>query len=310
MTITSNENFGHGNTPVSLSELRDFYGKSNPVSLNATFNGGQSVVPDSLPAAGTETSFGDFRNAYRVLRKKGTTQTIASGTSWTPAQADCVQYNVYVVGGGGGGSVVAGTGGAQGGCGGGTALGIYTSSTDNITSAIISIGAGGASRSRTTTGDGGAEALTGNSGGSTVFNPNGDGPTLTGGAGAGGRGVTSGTVSATAGGTATGGDSNFAGNGQAATSGKTIGAGPNLGSGGSTKPTEWGTDVTASFAVGSPAAEYFDGANIVYTAGSASPYGAGGAAARRYPSGDASFVITSGSGSQGAIFVTYYELNS
>ena len=45
MTITSLDNFGHASGSISMSELRDYYGQSGSVSLNADLNGGTNPVP-------------------------------------------------------------------------------------------------------------------------------------------------------------------------------------------------------------------------------------------------------------------------
>ena len=105
MTITSLDNFGHASGSISMSELRDYYGRSGTVSLNGNLNGGTNPVPSSLPASGASTSFSNYRSKNRILKKKGTTETKSSGTFWSPAQSGCVQYHVYVVGAGGSGGV-------------------------------------------------------------------------------------------------------------------------------------------------------------------------------------------------------------
>ena len=107
-----------------MSELRDYYGLTGSVSLNANLNGGTNPVPSSLPAAGSALKMSDFRSKNRILKKKGTTEVKTSGVFWSPAQSGCVQYNVYVLGGGGSGgghSTSSGrekvaSGGAAGGC--------------------------------------------------------------------------------------------------------------------------------------------------------------------------------------------------
>ena len=103
MTITSIDNFGHASGAISMSELRSYYGRSGAVSLSGSLSGSTGPVPSSLPSSGSTISVSNFRSKNRILRKKGSTQTIASGSSWSPAQSGCVQYNVYAVGGGGSG---------------------------------------------------------------------------------------------------------------------------------------------------------------------------------------------------------------
>ncbi len=141
MTITSLDNFGHASGSISMSELRDYYGQSGAVSLNADLNGGSNPVPSSLPASGATTSFSNYRSKNRILKKKGTTETKSSGTFWSPAQSGCVQYNVYVLGGGGSGGGHSTDSGrekvASGGAAGGTAFRRY-SVPDDITSVTSS----------------------------------------------------------------------------------------------------------------------------------------------------------------------------
>jgi hypothetical protein len=344
MAITSLDNFGHGNTPVSMSELRTYFGGTNPISLNGSFNGGIASVPDTLPASGAETSFSDFRSQNRILKKKGTTQVVTSGTSWTPAQSNCVQYNVYVLGGGGSGGGCSTSSGREkvssGGAAGGVAFRRYSAQDDGITSASISIGSGGAGISYPSSSD---YKITGRNGGTTTFNPDGTGTTIS--ATGGSRGFASqlgtsageaagspltagyGYCAASSGGTGSGGESNYTGgygggfnisNDAAAVSG---GGSPNLGSGGAngisistigqastgttaapTKPSEWGSDVTATFQGGSGVQDSDASAGA---SDGGTNYGAGsGGSSSEDGAG------STGNGSQGAIFVTYYELNS
>lgn len=348
-TTTSLDDFGHGNTPVSLSELRTYYGLTGAISLNGNLNGGTNPVPDNLPASGAETSFSDYRNANRILKKKGTTQTITSGTSWTPAQTGCVQYHVYVLGGGGSGggchTVSSKEKVSSGGAAGGVAFRRYSVENDAITSATISIGSGGAGVTVTASQD---FIITGRNGGTTTFNPNGTGTTIS--ATGGSRGFASrlgwsageaassptawgwGYCAASRGGTGSGGESNYTGgvgtgfdiggNGSAVSGGGS----PNLGSGGvngntaaqsgfagtgttgaPTKPSEWGSDVTATFR-GTAGVQHSSG-----DAGSTNDainYGAGsGGTSSEFYSGT-NTDNTTGDGSQGAIFVTYYEINT
>lgn len=339
MTITSSDNFGHGNTSVSMSELRDYFGGTNPISLNGSFNGGIASVPDTLPASGAETSFSDFRSQNRILKKKGTTETITSGTSWTPAQSGCLQYNVYVVGGGGSGGAAAQDTGREdvgsGGGGGGVAFRSFSVSNDSITSAVISIGAGGAQTSRQSNSSQGA--ISGYNGGTTSFNPDGDGTTISATGGLRGFGSRQGLATTTpttttpvgenstavteavwgqcspsAGGTGSGGSSNYTGTGgsglnvggdQRAASG---GGSPNFGNGITVLPSEWGSDVTGTFSGGGGNASV----NYPVYGTNGANYGAGGGGAATESGGDATRYVGGGAGSQGAIFVTYYELNS
>ena len=353
MTITSLDNFGHASGSISMSELRDYYGQTGAVSLNADLNGGTNPVPSDLPVSGVATSFSNYRSKNRILRKKGTTETKASGTSWSPAQSGCVQYNVYVLGAGGSGGGHSTDSGrekvASGGAAGGTAFRRYSVQDHSITSATVSIGSGAAGVSYTA---GSGTVISGRNGGTTSFNPNGSGTTIsaTGGSrGFGGRqGEIDATVTATLpvgenssattigawgtcpaslGGSGSGGESNYTGGKGPGLSiggdgsGATGGGSPNLGSGGvdgstaggsgyvkgsttgaPTKPSEWGSDVSVTFQ---------GGAGVQHSSGAAGAsdaginYGAGsGGSASEVGAG------STGAGSSGAIFVTYYEINT
>ena len=350
MTITSKDNFGHASGSISMSELRDYYGQSGSVSLNGNLNGGTNPVPSSLPASGASTSFSNYRSKNRILRKKGSTQTKASGSSWTPAQSGCVEYSVYALGGGGSGGGHSTDSGrekvASGGGAGGVARRRYSVQDDGITSASISIGSGAAGVSYPASS---GYVISGRRGGTTTFNPNGSGNTLTaygGHRGFGGRqgfpntlvtttspvgeastSTSHGTWGACAdgeGGGASGGEANFTGGHSA---GFNLGSddefargggSPNLGSGGKngktgdgansaqtdapTKPSEWGSDVSATFRGGFAACDN-NGAAGASQAGSNYGAGSGGSAGE---SGSGS----TGNGSGGAIFVTYYEINT
>ena len=353
MTITSLDNFGHASGSISMSELRDYYGQSGAVSLNANLNGGTNPVPDDLPASGATTSFSNYRSKNRVLRKKGTTETKASGSSWSPAQSGCVQYNIYAIGGGGSGGGHSTDSGrekvASGGGGGGAAFRRYSTQDHSITSATISIGVGGSGVSYPASS---GAAISGFNGGTTTFNPNGSGSTIsaTGGSrGFGGRqGLLTDTVTATSpvgegstsvtqgawgqcassvGGTGSGGENNYTGGigtgfnvggDQSRASG---GGGPNLGSGAPnggiadgagyvkgpttdapTKPSEWGSDVSVTFQ-GGAGVQHSSGAAGASDAGTNYGAGSGGSASE-------SGAGSTGSGSSGAIFVTYYEVNT
>lgn len=265
MTITSLDNFGHASGSISMSELRDYYGQTGAVSLNADLNGGANPVPSSLPASGATTSFSNYRSKNRILRKKGNTilNHSGAGTTWTPFYSGCVQYNVYVVGGGGSGGGHSTDSGrekvASGGGGGGTAFRRYSVQDHGITSATVTWGSQAAGVSYAASS---GAVISGNNGGDITFNPNGSGATIsaTGGSrGFGGRqGLLTDTVTSTApvgeaststshgawgqcassvGGTGSGGENNYTGgigtgfnvgSDQSRASG---GGGPNLGSG-------------------------------------------------------------------------------
>lgn len=327
-----------------MSELRDYYGQTGAVSLNGNLNGGTNPVPSSLPASGAATAFSDYRSANRILKKKGTTQTIGSGTSWTPAQSGCVQYNVYVLGGGGSGGGCSTDSGREkvssGGGAGGVSFRRYSTQDDGITSATIAIGAGATGISYPSSS---GYVITGRNGGTTSFDPNGTGATIS--ATGGTRGFASqlgtsageaasspltagwGYCAASSGGTGSGGESNYTGgygpgfnvtNDEGRSSG---GGSPNLGSGGQngktasaagysttgttdapSKPSEWGSDVSATFQ---------GGYGVLHSSGAAGASQAG----YNYGAGSGSSSSESGAGStangsQGAIFVTYYEINT
>lgn len=350
MTITSLDNFGHASGSISMSELRDYYGQSGSVSLNGNLNGGTNPVPSSLPASGAATSFSNYRSKNRILKKKGTTETKSSGTSWSPAQSGCVQYNVYAVGAGGSGGGHSTDSNrekvASGGAGGGAAFRRYSVQDHSITSATIGIGAGAAGISYPASS---GAVSSGRNGGTTTFNPNGSGATIsaTGGSrGFGGRQglinatVTSslpvgenstsvtisawGTCPASLGGSGSGGESNYTGGkGPGLSIGgddeQAYGGGsPNLGSGGEdgklangangattdapAKPSEWGSDVSATFRGGFAACNN-NGAAGASQSGATYGAGSGGSAGE-------SGAGSTGNGSSGAIFVTYYEINT
>lgn len=352
MTITSLDNFGHASGSISMSELRDYYGQSGAVSLSGDLSGSSNPVPDSLPSSGSALAFSDYRSANRILKKKGTTETKASGSSWSPAQSGCVQYNVYVVGAGGSGGGGSTDSGREkvssGGGAGGTAFRRYSVQDHSITSASISIGAGGAGTSYPASS---GTRTSGRNGGTTTFNPNGTGTTISASGGLRGFGNAQGDPSTTAtattpvgedtsaftttwghcsaseGGTGSGGESNFTGGksvgfliggDQSASSG---GGSPDLGSGGHngttvsaagyakgdttaapTKPSEWGSDISATFQ---------GGAGVQHSSGAAGASDAG----NDYGAGSGGSSSESGAGStadasNGAIFVTYYEVNT
>lgn len=343
MAITSIDNFGHASGAISMSELRSYYGRSGAVSLSGSLSGSTGPVPSSLPSSGSAISVSNFRSKNRILRKKGSTQTITSGSSWSPAQSGCVQYNVYVLGGGGSGGGHSTDSGrekvASGGGAGGTAFRRYSVQDHGVTSASISIGAGGAGVSYPASS---GYAISGRNGGGTTFNPNGSGLTILaygGSRGFAGRQTAAignastntdtgswGTCSRSYGGTSVGGQSNYTGGyGPGLSkgsdhSGATGGGAPNLGSGGKngpevsqsgyaagsrsaapTKPSEWGSNVSNTFQ-GGFAVQHSSGS----AGGAGNGYlgaGGGGSASER-GSGN------SGNGGSGAIFVTYYEINT
>ena len=352
MTITSLDNFGHASGSISMSELRDYYGQSGAVSLSSNLSGSSNPVPNSLPSSGSALAFSDYRSANRILKKKGTTETKTSGSSWSPAQSGCLQYNVYVVGGGGSGGGHSTNDGrekvASGGAAGGTAYRRYSVQDHSITSASISISDGGYAVSYA----GGIGTVTsGRNGGTTTFTPNGSGTAISATGGSRGFGGRQGAINATVtttlpvgeassattisawgtcpaslGGSGSGGESNYTGgHGPGLSigsdqSGATGGGAPNLGSGGvngplasgsgyvaglrsaaPTKPSEWGSDVSNTFQ-GGYAVQNSSG----YAGGGGSGYlgAGGGGAASENASG------STGAGSSGAVFVTYYELNT
>jgi len=349
MTITSIDNFGHASGAISMSELRTYYGRSGAVSLSGSLSGSSSSVPSSLPSSGSTISISNFRSKNRILKKKGTTETKASGSSWSPAQSGCVQYNVYVLGGGGSGGGHSTNSGrekvASGGGAGGTAFRRYSVQDHAITSASISIGSGAAGISYPAS-DG--YVISGRNGGMTTFNPNGSGESISalgGSRGFGGRqGTPSQDVTSTSpviaasttttqsgwgicagseGGTGVNGESNYTGGSSAGfnISGDDEqargGGSPNLGSGGKngkladgangattdapTKPSEWGSNVSATFRGGYAACNNNGPAGASQGGGN---YGAGsGGSAGEVGAG------STGNGSSGAVFVTYYEIN-
>lgn len=335
-----------------MSELRDYYGQAGSVSLSGDLSGSSNPVPDSLPSSNSALAFSDYRSANRILKKKGATETKASGTSWSPAQSGCVQYNVYALGAGGSGGGGSTDSGREkvssGGGAGGTAFRRYSVHDHGITSASISIGAGGAGISYPASS---GIRRSGRNGGTTTFNPNGTGTTISASGGLRGFGNSQGNPSTTAtattpvgentssttttwghcsaseGGTGSGGESNFTGGksvgfliggDQSASSG---GGSPDLGSGsanGSTisaagyakgattgspsKPSEWGSDVTVTFQ-GGAAVQHSSGAAGASDAGNNYGAGSGGSSSE-------SGAGSTGAGSSGAIFVTYYEINT
>ena len=268
MTITSIDNFGHGSGAISMSELRSYYGRSGAVSLSGSLSGSTGPVPSSLPSSGSAISVSNFRSKNRILRKKGSTQTITSGSSWSPAQSGCIQYNVYVLGGGGSGGGHSTDSGrekvASGGGAGGTAFRRYSVQDHGVTSASISIGAGAAGVSYPASS---GYVISGRNGGMTTFNPNGSGATIYALGGSRGFGGRQGTVgqditptspviaasttttqsgwgicAGSEGGSGGGGESNYTGGYGAGLSkgsdqsGATGGGAPNLGSGGKNGP--------------------------------------------------------------------------
>ena len=198
MAITSLDNFGHASGSISMSELRDYYGKSGSVSLGLNLSGTDTAVPSHLPLYTQTLSFSDYRSMPRILKKKGTTETVSSSGTWTPNQLNCVQYNVYVVGGGGSGGGHSTTSGrekvASGGGAGGTAFRRYSVQDHNITNASVTIGAGGAGVSYAASI---GTVISGRNGGTTTFNPGGSGATISATGGSRGFGGRQGAIDAT-----------------------------------------------------------------------------------------------------------------
>ena len=176
MTVTSLDNFGHASGSISMSELRDYYGQSGSVSLNANLNGGTNPVPSSLPASGATTSFSNYRSKNRILKKKGNTQVKTTGTTFTPSESGTVEHHIWVIGAGGtgggsngdGGREKAGSGGGGAGCG----KVIISSTATGMTSATVAIATKPAASLGLASDDGSTRA--GVDGGSTTFSPNGN----------------------------------------------------------------------------------------------------------------------------------------
>jgi hypothetical protein len=353
MTITSLDNFGHASGSISMSELRDYYGQSGAVSLSGDLSGSSNPVPDSLPSSGSALTFSDYRNANRILRKKGTTETKASGSSWSPAQSGCVQYNVYALGGGGSGGGHSTDSGrekvASGAGAGGAAFRKYSVQDHSITSATISIGAGGAGVSYT---GGSGTVISGRNGGTTTFNPNGSGATISATGGSRGFGGRQGNIDATVtatlpvgenssatiigawgtcpaslGGSGSGGENNYTGgNGPGLSIGgdgsaATGGGSPNLGSGGVNGSTISASGYAKGATTGAPTkpSEWGSDVSVTFQGGAGVQHSSGAAGAsdagNNYGAGSGgsaseSGAGSSGAGSSGAIFVTYYEVNT
>lgn len=176
MTIFSIDNFGHASGSISMSELRDYYGQSGAVSLNANLNGGTNPVPSNLPASGATTSFSNYRGKSRVLKKKGNTQVQTTGTTFTPSESGTVEHHIWVIGAGGTGGGSNGDGGREkagsGGGGAGCAKVIISSTATGMTSATVSIASRPAASLGLASDDGSTRA--GVDGGSTTFSPNGN----------------------------------------------------------------------------------------------------------------------------------------
>jgi hypothetical protein len=219
----------------------------------------------------------------------------------------------------------------------------------SITSATISIGSGASGVSYSA---GSGIVISGRNGGTTTFNPNGSGATISATGGSRGFGGRQGAIDATVtttlpvgeassattisawgtcpaslGGSGSGGENNYTGgNGPGLSlgsdqSGATGGGSPNLGSGGAngstvsqsgyakgattsapSKPSEWGSDVAVTLQ-GGAAVQHSSGAAGASDGGNNYGAGSGGSASE-------SGAGSTGSGSSGAIFVTYYEVNS
>jgi len=176
MTITSLDNFGHTSGSISMSELRDYYGKSGSVSLGLNLSGTDTAVPSSVPLYTQTLSFSNYRSKNRILRKKGNTQVQTTGTTFTPSESGTVEHHIWVIGAGGtgGGSngdsgrEKAGSGGGGAGCG----KVIISSTETGMTSATVSIATRPAASLGLATDDGSTRA--GVDGGSTTFSPNGN----------------------------------------------------------------------------------------------------------------------------------------
>lgn len=169
ITTTSKDTLSDGTTPVSFSQMRDYYGITGAVSLSGSLNKTTLTVPDSLPAEEEEISVSDFRTKNRILVKMGITDTIVEGndTAWTSRQPDAIQYHVYTIGGGGSGGCSSGYGGEEkggtGGGAGGVAFKRYTS--EELSLALITVGEGGQAVSIS----GVRQQKTGYNGDSTLF---------------------------------------------------------------------------------------------------------------------------------------------
>ena len=326
-----------------MSELRSYYGRSGAVSLSGSLSGSTGPVPSSLPSSGSAISVSNFRSKNRILRKKGSTQTITSGSSWSPAQSGCVQYNVYAVGGGGSGGGHSTDSGrekvASGGGAGGAAFRRYSVQDHGVTSASIGIGGGAAGVSYPASS---GYAISGRNGGTTTFNPNGSGATIYaygGSRGFGGRQTSSigeastttnisswGTCSGSSGGGAAGGENNYSGGAgpalsvggdQSSASG---GGSPNLGSGGKNGYVINQSGYATSLRTNAPTKPSEWGSNVSNTfqggwavqhsSGSAGGAGNGYFGAGGGGSASESGAGNSGNGGNGAIFVTYYEINT
>ena len=139
----------------SMSDIREFFGITGPISLNADLNSSLGgAIPPNNPSAGGETSMGDVVSNGRKVAKIGATEVITSGTSWSPREtaSTVAEYSIHLTGGGasGGGSSThqQREGWAAGGGASGSAL-ITMVNTDfansSSPSATISIAAGGSS---------------------------------------------------------------------------------------------------------------------------------------------------------------------
>ena len=350
MTITSMDNFGHAIGSISMSALRDYYGQTGSVSLNADLNGGTNPVPSSLPASNAETSFSDYRSKNRILKKKGRTYLYDTGTSWSPGESGCVQYNVYVIGGGGSGGASNSYGNieapASGGGAGGTAFRRYSVQDDAITTAAISIPSTASAVSRPSS----TSQMSGYNGGDVTFNPTGTGATITGTGGFRGFGRYQGNINttptattpvgeaATSGADATGsgqcakglgqsgsnGENNYTGGdgpalnigGNAA--GGSGGGSPNFGSGGVNGSTVSGQTTGAPTEPSEFGSLWkingVDASSPNFQGGNGlstgGSAGSGGFGAGGGGAGAKNIAVTSGAGGSGCLIVIHYEVNT
>lgn len=139
---------------VKMSDIREFYGLTGPVSLNADLNNSAGgTIPNTNPNSGSNTSmgYGVVSNGRKVA-KIGATQVITSGTSWSSREtaSTVAEYSIHLTGAGASGGGVSTNqqreGISSGGGGGGSALiGMVNTDFANSSSpsATISIGAGG-----------------------------------------------------------------------------------------------------------------------------------------------------------------------
>jgi len=260
------------------------------------------------------------------------TDVITSNTTWTPS-VTATYYKVYAIGGGGGGGATSSDGGresvAGGGGGGGCAIRRYF----GITSASITLGAGGPGAAAVS---GGGSNRVGTNGGTTTFNPN-SGTTITGsggsrgaasniGLGTGNQATTGsgygwGSMPDAPGGVGSGGEQNYQGG---VGPGGSIGSDSELASSGggaaltttgfngsilktaTATPTKPSNSVTAlssyTFRSGTGTTSAGSGAGGTYTAGDATLFGCGGGGCAVE-----SATASGGDGSKGVVIIEYYN---